>query len=95
MIPLAAVQLPPDVDPTIRYTGGGLPKGWIMIVISIALYVLPTLLAWKRGSRRFRIIAMVNIALGWTLIGWIAALVMTFSWEPPPIGETDVPHVPR
>lgn len=78
----------------IRYTGGGLPKGWIMVVIAAALYVLPTLLAWKRGSRRFVRIMIINILLGWTIIGWIASMLMTLSWEPPAEGEEDHPHLP-
>ena len=31
----------------------------------------------------------------WTVIGWIAALLMTYAYEPPPPGsEPDRPHVP-
>lgn len=61
------------------YTGGGLPKGWIMIVIGVALYILPTLLAWKFGTKRFGRIAFVNLALGWTIVGWIAAVAMIYA----------------
>ncbi|WP_337172104.1 superinfection immunity protein [Gemmatimonas aurantiaca] len=93
MIPVSVTQLAEEsAQPA--YTGGGLPKGWIMIVISVALYVLPTLLAWKRGSRRFRTIALVNLMLGWTILGWIAAMAMTYAYEPPAEGEIDVPHTP-
>jgi len=33
----------------------------------------------------------------WLLLtaGWIVAMVLTFSYEPPPDGETDREHVPR
>jgi hypothetical protein len=69
-------------EPTTRYTGGGLPKGGVMIVVLAALYVLPSLLAWQTGSpRRGRIIA-INILLGWTIIGWIAAMVMLYATAP-------------
>jgi len=81
-------------DAPAPYSGGGLPKGGIMIVISVALYVLPTLLAWKGGNRRLGRIALVNLLLGWTVIGWIAAMVMTFIYTPPSDGEQDVPHTP-
>ncbi len=70
-------------EPAQQYTGGGLPKGWIMIVIGSALYVLPSLLAWKGESPRFKRVLLVNILLGWTIIGWIAALVMTFAYSAP------------
>ncbi|BAH37464.1 MAG TPA: superinfection immunity protein [Gemmatimonas aurantiaca] len=82
------------VEAPAPYSGGGLPKGGIMIVISVALYILPTLLAWKSGHPRFRKIALVNLLLGWTVIGWIAAMVMLYIYTPPPDGEVDVPHIP-
>lgn len=83
-----------EIAPPAGYQGGGLPKGGVMIVVGIALYVLPTLLAWKAGNRRLLTIALVNLGLGWTVIGWIAAMVMTFAWQAPGEGETDVPHQP-
>lgn len=70
-------------EPARQYTGGGLPKGWIMIVIGSALYVLPSLLAWKGESPRLKRVMLVNILLGWTIIGWIAAIVMTFAYSAP------------
>ena len=81
-------------EPAQRYTGGGIPKGGIMIVISVALYILPSLLAWKNESPRRTKIMLINLLLGWTVIGWIAAMVMTFAYVAPPTGETDVPHEP-
>ncbi len=81
-------------EPAQRYSGGGLPKGWIMIVISAALYVLPSLLAWKGENPRRTKILLVNLLLGWTVIGWIAAMIMTFAYAAPPAGETDAPHEP-
>lgn len=82
------------MEPAERYTGGGLPKGWIMIVISAAMYVLPSLLAWKNESPRRARITLINLLLGWTVIGWIVALVMTFAYVAPPAGEVDEPHQP-
>lgn len=76
-------------EPAQQYTGGGLPKGWIMIVIGSALYVLPSLLAWKGESPRLKRVILVNILLGWTIIGWIAAMVMTFAYSAPKAGESD------
>lgn len=67
----------------------------VMVIIGSAMYVLPTMLAWKRGSsRRWRITA-INLLLGWTLIGWAVAMVLTFAYEPPPEGAPiDTPHLP-
>ena len=65
-----------------------------MVIITVAIYILPTLLAWKRqSSRRWRI-TLINLLLGWTLVGWIVAMVMTFAYEPPPAGApADEPHL--
>lgn len=89
-----ALQLDP-ADSVSRYQGGGIPKGAVMLVVLALLYLLPTMLAWKRqSSRRWKITA-TNLLLGWTGVGWIVAMVLTYAYEPPPEGsEPDRPHVP-
>jgi hypothetical protein len=42
------------------------------------LYFLPTFEAWKKGHSNLIAIALVNAFLGWSLIGWVAALVWAF-----------------
>ena len=65
-----------------------------MVIITVAVYIHPTLLAWKRqSSRRWRI-TLINLLRGWTLVGWMVAMVMTFAYEPPPEGAPpDEPHL--
>ncbi len=92
MVLSAITQLSDGIDPATRYSGGGLPKGGVMIVVLAALYILPSLLAWQRQSSRIKKIVLINLLLGWTVIGWIVAMVLTFAWEPPRDGEVDVPH---
>lgn len=96
---LALIQQLAVSDSIGQYTGSGPAKALIMWVVLAAMYVLPTLLAWKRSSRRRLTITAVNLLLGWTLIGWVVAMVMTFAYEPPPEGsEPDrerVPGTPR
>ena len=72
----------------------GFSRVSVMVIITVAVYILPTLLAWKRqSSRRWRI-TLINLLLGWTLVGWIVAMVMTFAYEPPPEGAPpDEPHL--
>ncbi|MBY0488495.1 MAG: superinfection immunity protein [Gemmatimonadaceae bacterium] len=94
LVPVLVPMIRQLEEPAQRYTGGGLPKGWIMIVISVALYILPSLLAWKNESPRRTKILLINLLLGWTVIGWIVAMIMTFAYVAPPAGETDVPHEP-
>jgi hypothetical protein len=70
-------------EPVTRYTGGGLAKGGVMIVVLVLLYFLPTMLAIKGDRRRKWKIVAVNVLAGWTVIGWIAAMVMNWAYEAP------------
>ena len=45
----------------------------------LVLYLLPILIAYRRDTVDQRKIAMVTILLGWTIIGWVAALVMALT----------------
>ncbi|WP_254664160.1 superinfection immunity protein [Pseudomonas mosselii] len=42
------------------------------------LYMLPTIEAKLRGHTNIASIALVNFFLGWTLLGWVVALVWAF-----------------
>ncbi|HZK91314.1 MAG TPA: superinfection immunity protein [Stellaceae bacterium] len=44
----------------------------IMLIIVVAIYMLPTLIAFGREHPRRMDLAVVNILFGWTLIGWFA-----------------------
>ncbi|MES2570324.1 MAG: superinfection immunity protein [Verrucomicrobiota bacterium] len=44
------------------------------IVIGFFVYTVPTWLASRRNHERLFAIATLNVLLGWTLIGWLAAL---------------------
>ena len=44
-------------------------------LFSVALYVLPTIVALARNHPNIFAIAILNIFLGWTFVGWVAALV--------------------
>jgi hypothetical protein len=41
-----------------------------------ALYLLPVLIGWIRRVPDIGAVAAINVLLGWTLIGWAAALAM-------------------
>ncbi|AWY03854.1 membrane protein [Gordonia phage Nedarya] len=51
------------------------------------LYVVPTLVATIRQSRNTGSIAVVNLLLGWTILGWVGAL----AWA---VAEGAKPAVP-
>ncbi len=42
----------------------------------VALYFLPILVAAARGSLSLRRVARLDLHLGWTGVGWLAALVI-------------------
>lgn len=56
------------------------------IAAYIALYFLPTIIVATKIHREKTPIMLLNILLGWTLIGWVVALVMALSNE----GTSDV-----
>ena len=55
----------------------GLPEFIVLLLIAlgIALYFLPAYIAHKRKHPSFGGILLLNILLGWTLIGWLGALI--------------------
>lgn len=48
---------------------------WVLAVLS-AGYMLPWAVAATRGRSNHGMIALINFLLGWSLIGWVVALVM-------------------
>lgn len=49
---------------------------WAAAVLTFA-YFLPWAIAATRGKSNSLAIALVNLLLGWTIIGWVVALVMS------------------
>ena len=59
-------------------TGSGIAIvliGLVALAALIALYFLPLIVAQARGHRQTTAIFILNLLLGWTLLGWVAALV--------------------
>jgi hypothetical protein len=46
------------------------------LLLIVALYFLPTIIALVRGASSKGSIIVINLFLGWTLIGWVVALAM-------------------
>ena len=55
----------------------------IVVVITLAIYLLPTWIALSRHKRNTASIAVLNVFLGWTAIGWVVALIWAVAHEPP------------
>ena len=56
----------------------------LFFLVAPALYLLPTIEAWLRKHPNLGAISLVNIFLGWSLIGWVVALVWAFK-KPEPV----------
>jgi tetratricopeptide (TPR) repeat protein len=55
----------------------------LVVAIMADLYCLPTLIAHARHRRQTTTICLLNLLLGWTLVGWVAALVWALLEETP------------
>lgn len=48
----------------------------VLTAIAVALYLLPVLVGLARRVSDIGSVAVINILLGWTLVGWVAALAL-------------------
>jgi Superinfection immunity protein len=51
----------------------------LLLLISLAVYFFPSFIASKRGHPQYSAIFVLNLLLGWTFIGWVAALVWSLT----------------
>jgi Superinfection immunity protein len=56
-----------------------------MLAVSIGLYMLPAIWAWQRGHPQTMAIAILDLFLAWSILGWVIALV----WAATAIKEAD------
>lgn len=47
----------------------------VIFISSIVLYFIPTIVAFAAHSVNVLAIFLTNLLLGWTLIGWVIALI--------------------
>jgi len=66
-----------------RVSDDGSPGAAIVLLLSLVLglgiYFLPTFVG--RGKRNLGAIFALNLLLGWTLVGWVVALVWAMTHE--------------
>jgi hypothetical protein len=51
----------------------------ILLLISVAIYFAPSIVAVRRSHHQSMAIIALNILTGWTFIGWVAALVWSLT----------------
>lgn len=73
------------------------PLHLLLFVALLVIYLLPTGLAVYRDCKATLWIALLDVFLGWTIVGWFAALgwavsgsVKPFTTAPPPTGAVHV-----
>jgi hypothetical protein len=50
------------------------PLNLLLFLLAIAVYLLPTVLAFFRDCESAMWIAVLNVFLGWTIFGWFIAM---------------------
>jgi len=69
------MNMPLVIGASVHLTG--LPAV-IEILVSIAIYFLPTIIVLARKRRSPVLVILLNVFLGWTLIHWLVALILSF-----------------
>jgi hypothetical protein len=65
-----------------------------LFCLALFAYFLPTVIAAARGHQNGGLIFLTNLLLGWTLLGWIAALVWAATSVSQRLPRGDI-YVPR
>jgi hypothetical protein len=55
----------------------------VLLLIGAGFYFLPTILAGGRHHHNTGAIFIINLLLGWTLVGWAVALAWAFTTPAP------------
>lgn len=61
----------------------------VFTVAGILFYLVPTLVAHNRKHHNLGAIFALNLLLGWTLVGWVAALVWALTRPAPAPGAPE------
>lgn len=87
--PVAQWQRPGPLTDQRTPSGAVVVIAWLSAVLTFA-YMLPWAIAVARGRSNMAAIGVLNLLLGWSLIGWIAALVMACQSHAPVYGMAPV-----
>ncbi|VVN21410.1 hypothetical protein PS662_04387 [Pseudomonas fluorescens] len=82
---LAAYSVSMGKIPSHELNAFGVFISMAAVVFVPALYMLPTIEAWLKSHPNIASIALVNFFLGWTLVGWVVAVVWAFKKAEPQV----------
>jgi hypothetical protein len=66
-------------------SANALVYGLVSLSLVLAFYFLPTLVALKRNRHNTGAIFVLNLFLGWTVVGWVISLVWAVSSSQPQV----------
>lgn len=49
---------------------------FLAVIAGVTLYLAPSIIGWLRHVRDIGSVMVINIAFGWTFVGWFIALAM-------------------
>ncbi len=82
----------PDDTELIRQLVEGLGAlALVVLLIFVALYFLPTIIAFTEGHEHKGAIFFYNIFLGWTVVGWIVLAIWAIQKAPQTIKVIGLP----
>jgi len=58
--------------------GGSIVVTVIVLLLAVILYFLPVIVAYKRQHPYIIFILLLDLFLGWSLLGWAVAMVWSF-----------------
>jgi len=67
--------------------------GGVILIIGVALYFLPFIVALNRNHHQGGAVFVINLFLGWTVLGWVVALAMACSSTSP--AQQQAPYTNR
>jgi len=60
----------------------------LVVLLGLAVYFLPSLVAIEQRKQNGTAIFVLNLFLGWTLLGWVVALVWAVTKDAQPVTMT-------
>jgi hypothetical protein len=64
--------------------------GLILLAFLLVLYFLPAVVAYSRHHHQLVPILLINLFFGWTVLGWIGALIWACMHISRPTGDATV-----
>lgn len=72
-------------------------NGYAYLAVLLVLYLIPSVIAYRRWHKNFKPIFVLNISLGWTFLGWLVCLVWSLSsnTQPNEVADNETQNVAK